>query len=71
LEREGFMRGRFALSIKGEWQEIGMKLVGHRSSINLRWWEEIEIMGPLEIPGGRKLGFTKDNGAGADLKVGQ
>ena len=28
-------------------------------------------MGPLEIPGGRKLGFTKDNGAGADLKVGQ
>ncbi len=48
-----------------------MKLVGHRSSINLRWWEEIEIMGPLEIPGGRKLGFTKDNGAGADLKVGQ
>jgi hypothetical protein len=47
-----------------------MKLVGRRSSINLRWWEEIEIMGLLEIPGGRKLGFTKDNGAGADLKFG-
>jgi hypothetical protein len=48
-----------------------MKLVDHRSSINLRWWEEIKIMGLWEILGGRKFGSTKDNWAGADMKVGQ